>query len=229
MTAPAVVLTDIEGTTTDIAFVHETLFPLSRRALPEYVDAHWDSDEILAARAVTGRHDAAGLVAELSAWIDADRKEPTLKAIQGKIWRGAFESGRVKSHVYADVPVAFRRWKDRGLRIAVFSSGSVEAQQLLFRHAECGDLTPFLSAFFDTTTGPKRESHSYAAIVRALGTLVATAPAAASSVLFLSDVTAELDAAQAAGLLTKQLLRPGISDDPKSAHAKIRTFDELDF
>ncbi|WP_394832300.1 acireductone synthase [Pendulispora rubella] len=220
---PQVVLLDIEGTTTDISFVHDVLFPLSRRALPEYIAEHWNDDEVLRAREATGANDMAGLIDHLTAWIDADRKEPTLKAIQGKIWRGAFESGQVKSHVYPDVPAAFERWKARGIRIAIFSSGSIEAQELLFRHSEHGDLTGFLSGYFDpTTAGPKREVSAYEAIVRALGT---------NEVAFLSDVSTELEAARAAGLSTWQLVRPGIADDAASTHAKVRSFalDELGF
>jgi len=218
---PEVVLLDIEGTTTDISFVHDVLFPLSRRALPEYVAEHWNDDEVLRAREATGANDLSGLVDALTAWIDADRKEPTLKAIQGKIWRGAFESGQVKSHVYPDVPVAFQRWQARGIRIAIFSSGSIEAQELLFRHSEHGDLTGYLGGYFDpTTAGPKREVGAYAAIVRALGTREAA---------FLSDVGAELDAARAAGLSTWQVARPGIEPDAASTHAKVSTFDELGF
>ncbi|WP_394842864.1 acireductone synthase [Pendulispora brunnea] len=221
--APEVVLLDIEGTTTDISFVHDVLFPLSRRALPEYIAEHWNDDEVRDAREATGASDIGGLIEHLTAWIDADRKEPTLKAIQGKIWRGAFESGQVKSHVYPDVPVAFQRWKARGIRIAIFSSGSIEAQELLFRHSEQGDLTGFLSGYFDpTTAGPKREVRAYEAILRALGT---------RQVAFLSDVTAELDAARTAGLSTWQLLRPGVADDAGSTHPKVSTFapDELGF
>ncbi|WP_394822292.1 acireductone synthase [Pendulispora albinea] len=218
----SVILTDIEGTTTDIAFVHDVLFPLSRRAMPAYVAEHWDSEDVRQAREATRQSSPEALTAQLVAWIDADRKESTLKAIQGKIWRTAFESGQVKSHVYPDVPPAFERWKANGTRIAIFSSGSVEAQELLFRHSDHGDLTPFLSAYFDTTTGPKRESRSYTAIADALGV-------PRTAVAFLSDVVAELDAARAAGMSTWQLLRPGIADDPASPHPKVGTFDALGF
>ena len=220
--APRFVLTDIEGTTTDIAFVRDVLFPLSRRALPDWVAKHWDGEEVERARAATGRTDREGLVAALVGWIDQDEKAPSLKAIQGKIWRTAFESGEVRGHVYPDVPSAFRRWKAAGIRLSVFSSGSAEAQELLFRHSAYGDLTSYVRVYFDTTTGPKREPASYAAIARAL-------EIDAGEIVFLSDVTAELDAAHASGLRTRQLLRPGITNDPRSAHRKIRTFDELDF
>ncbi|KYF58800.1 enolase, partial [Sorangium cellulosum] len=195
------VVVDVEGTTTDVRFVHETLFSVARRDLGGYVSAHAGSPEVEAARAAVAREQGAreeavsdgALTAALLRWIDEDRKETTLKALQGKIWRSAYESGGLRSHVYPDVEPALRRWRDLGVTLAVFSSGSVEAQELLFRHTTAGDLTGLFTRFFDTTTGAKREAGAYRKIAEALG----VAPGEA---LFLSDVVAELDAAAEAGM-----------------------------
>ncbi|WP_437280575.1 acireductone synthase [Sorangium sp. So ce375] len=222
------VLVDIEGTTTDVRFVHETLFSVARRDLAAYVSAHAGRPEVEAARRAVARERGESerdvsdgeLSAALLAWIDEDRKETTLKALQGKIWRSAYESGGLRSHVYADVEPALRRWRDLGVTLAVFSSGSVEAQELLFRHTTSGDLTGLFAAFFDTTTGPKREAGAYERIAEALRVLP-------GEVLFLSDVVAELDAAAAAGMETVQVLRPGTKRDPESRHRVAERFDEI--
>ncbi|WP_434046198.1 MULTISPECIES: acireductone synthase [Sorangium] len=222
------VLVDIEGTTTDVRFVHETLFSVARRDLAGYVSAHAGSPEVEAARGAVARERGAReeavsdgeLAAVLLAWIDEDRKETSLKALQGKIWRSAYESGGLRSHVYPDVEPALRRWRDSGVTLAVFSSGSVEAQELLFRHTTAGDLTGLFTRFFDTTTGPKREAAAYQRIAEALGVRP-------GEVLFLSDVAAELDAAAAAGMRAAQILRPGTARDAGGRHAVAERFDEI--
>lgn len=135
-------------------------------------------------------------------YIHRDVKDTTLKWLQGKIWKEAFESGTVKGHVYPDVAPALRAWRNAGLRLFVYSSGSAEAQQLLFRYSEAGDLTCLFEAYFDTTTGAKRESHSYSAICASTGI-------APGQLLFLSDIAEELHAAELAGLQTCLLVREG--------------------
>lgn len=155
----------------------------------------------------------------LEKWIDEDRKATPLKALQGMIWREGYESGELKGHVYADTPEFLRRWHGRGLRLYVYSSGSVEAQKLIFGHTEFGDLTPLFSGYFDTRVGGKREAQSYRTILLDTGL-------SGPDVLFLSDIGEELDAARAAGMKTCQLLR----DDkarPATAHARARNFSEV--
>lgn len=169
------ILTDIEGTTSSIAFVHDVLFPYARTRLPAWVAKH------------------GGDLAQLNAWMDADAKVTELKDIQGKIWAEGYAAGELKGHVYPDAAEALRRWHDEGLTLAVFSSGSVAAQKLIFGHSDQGDLSPLFSGWFDTTTGPKREARSYVLIANALG----VSPA---DVLFLSDISGETDAAKAAGM-----------------------------
>jgi len=159
---------------------------------------------------------AAGV---LEKWIDEDRKATPLKALQGMIWRQGYEAGELKGHVYDDTPEFLRRWHGRGLKLYVYSSGSVEAQKLIFGHTAFGDLTPLFSGYFDTRVGGKREAASYKTILRDTGL-------SGPEMLFLSDVGEELDAARAAGMKTCQLLR-----DEKTraapAHPQARTFAEV--
>jgi enolase-phosphatase E1 len=229
MTTPIkLILLDIEGTTTAIEFVHTTLFDVARRELPAYLTEHAQSDEVEAARSVVAREKRLGvaqvtearLVHELLAWIDQDRKDTTLKAIQGKIWQAAYERGELESHVYDDVPRALARFHDQGLSIAIFSSGSAEAQRVLFKHTTAGDLTQYLSGYFDTTTGAKKESKAYLRIAQQLNV-------PCKAVHFFSDVVGELDAAKQAGFVTTQVLRPGTAATPSSGHPVITSFDEL--
>ena len=151
--------------------------------------------------------------------MDRDRKSTGLKSLQGRIWEGGFRAGALRAHVYPDVRPALERWRGQGRRVAIFSSGSVLAQRLLFAHTTEGDLTPMIDGYFDTTTGPKREAASYARIAAALG-----APPAA--VMFVSDVAAELDAARAAGLRTALCVREA-AVPPASDHPVLRSFGEL--
>jgi enolase-phosphatase E1 len=151
--------------------------------------------------------------------MDRDRKSTGLKALQGRVWEEAFHAGTLRGMVYPDIPPAFRRWRAQGREIAIFSSGSVRAQQLLFASAPPGDLAGFLRGYFDTTVGPKREAASYRRIAEAL----ALPP---EQVLFVSDVAAELDAARAAGLHTVLCVREGPLPDA-SPHPAVDTFDDV--
>jgi enolase-phosphatase E1 len=192
------VLTDIEGTTSAIAFVKDTLFPFAEAALDGFLEAHGDTPEVAAIMAEVPGPDRR---ATLRGWMAEDVKATPLKALQGLIWRAGFEDGRLRGHLWPDVAPCLRAWHAAGIGLAVYSSGSVEAQRLLFRHSLAGDLEPLFSGFFDTRTGHKRERASYVAIAASLGL-------APGEVLFLSDVAEELDAAGAAGLRVCQLVRP---------------------
>lgn len=200
------VVTDIEGTTSSIAFVKEVLFPYAARELPGFLAAKVAepavASELDAVRALAGEPAAglARLTALLLEWIAADRKATPLKSLQGMLWRAGYERGELRAHLYPDVPERLRAWKNRGLLLAVYSSGSVAAQRLFFRHSEAGDLEGLFSHFFDTTTGAKQDPASYRRIADALE----LEPAA---ILFLSDSAAELDAAAAAGFATCGLER----------------------
>ena len=237
------ILLDIEGTTTPISFVVHVLFPYARTHLRRHLDEHASSstyasllDQLREEHAADqrgrepvpawvdasppARRDSAASYAE---WLmDRDRKSTPLKILQGKIWDEGYQRGELVGEVFADVPQALSRWHAQGTPVSIFSSGSVLAQQLLFRHSSAGDLTPFLRWHFDTTTGKKTESDSYRRIAAAMNM-------APQAIVFVSDIVAELDAARDAGLQTRLSIRPGNAPlPPAQGHAVIRTFDELD-
>jgi enolase-phosphatase E1 len=200
---PKAILLDIEGTTSSIAFVAEVLFPYARKHLPAFVAAH--SEEIAPILA-----DVPGdPVATLTQWIDEDRKATPLKTIQGMIWKQGYATGELTGHVYPDTPEALRRWTAAGLKVHIYSSGSIAAQKLIFGHSDAGDLTPLLSGYFDTTTGPKRDADSYTKIADAL-------ELAPSEILFVSDAAGEVDAAREAGLQALLIDRDGTGGDVHS-------------
>jgi len=237
-----VILLDIEGTTTSIDFVYQELFPYARQAVADFLHERWHDPRVqedVEALAALGRADAESgaayavtipdgpaaarreaAIKSVYAQMDHDRKTTALKSLQGKIWRDGYEGGTLKGHVYDDVPPAIERWRARGARVSIYSSGSVEAQQLIFGYSVHGDLRPLIEAYFDTTTGPKKEADSYRAIVAALN----VAPDAA---LFLTDNLDEARAAHAAGLRVRVSIRPGNPPLPEHPFDTIRTFDEV--
>jgi len=218
------ILTDIEGTTSSIDFVHQTLFPYARAHLRKFLAVHASDTGVRRELAEVARAEGRELSADAAAavlekWMAEDKKATPLKALQGMIWRQGYEAGELKGHVYPDTPDFLRRWHDRGLKLYVYSSGSVEAQKLIFGHTAHGDLTPLFSGYFDTRVGAKREVAAYKAILRETGF-------SGPDMLFLSDVGEELDAARAAGMKTCQLLR----DDktrPATAHPQARSFADV--
>jgi enolase-phosphatase E1 len=234
------ILLDIEGTTTPVDFVYQVLFPYARQHVKEFLRQHRDAEAV--------RADIAGLRREyaceeqsnlaLPPWrderpedeletvvayvhwlMDQDRKSTALKSLQGKIWEAGYRSGELRGQVYEDVRPAFERWTGQQKIISIFSSGSVLAQRLIFSHSTAGDLSGFIRDYFDTTTGAKREAASYRRIAGKLELLP-------SEILFLSDVTAELDAAKAAGMQTALCVRSGLLLPP-GAHPLVHTFDEV--
>lgn len=195
---PRLVLTDIEGTTSAIAFVKNTLFPFAEAELDAFLAARGTEPEVAAILAGVPGPDQA---ATLRGWMTADAKVTALKSLQGLIWAAGFADGRLRGHLWPDVAPCLRAWHAAGVALAVYSSGSVGAQKLLFGHSAEGDLLPLFAGFFDTKVGGKRDAASYAAIAAQKG----QDPA---QILFLSDVAEELDAADASGLMTCQLIRP---------------------
>jgi enolase-phosphatase E1 len=225
------ILTDIEGTTSSISFVKDVLFPYARRELPRFVREHGQEPDVrrwLDAVAI----EAAGsicsddvIVETLQGWIDQDRKHTALKALQGMLWADGYRSGDYTSHIYPDAATALRRWHEEGRSLAVYSSGSVPAQKLLYGHTEAGDLLPVFGAFFDTEVGGKRESASYRHITEALGR-------DPGEIVFLSDVVEELDAAREAGLRTVLIDRLEDYPQPRTGeathgHARVESFAEI--
>ena len=227
------ILLDVEGTTSSISFVYDVLFAHARREAAEFLAAHRDDPAVRAAArglaAVGGLPDDALDSPEGPARIamvavdlmNRDVKDTSLKALQGMIWRGGFESGEIVAHVFDDVPPALAQWADAGLDVRVYSSGSIEAQKLFFAHTAAGDLTRHLRGHYDTTTGPKREAASYASIAADMGL-------PPRQILFVSDVGAELDAARAAGMTTALAVRPGNRDaGGLYEHEPVQSFAEI--
>lgn len=218
------ILTDIEGTTSAVSFVFDVLFPYAREHLPGFVRAHADepavAEQLAAVRADSGEADAdlERVIAILLEWIAADRKATPLKALQGMVWEQGYRAGQLKGHVYPDAVEALRAWHAAGYALNVYSSGSIQAQKLIFGCSEAGDLTPLFDAYFDTTSGGKREAASYARIAAALGR-------PAGEILFLSDVVEELDAAREAGMATCGLAREG---GELTGHLTVTSFAAID-
>lgn len=237
------VLLDVEGTTTPIDFVFKILFPYALAHAEEFLKRRIATAEVRAdveglhkqnledlerglgpppMRNDTPEKEIQSVVAYMK-WLTAqDRKAPPFKFLQGRIWQEGYRSGELQAQVFDDVSGALRRWHEQGKRIAIFSGGSVLAQKLLFAHTTAGDLTGYISSYFDTTTGQKADLASYKKIADACGL-------DPSEMLFVSDVVAELDAAQSANLKTLLSLRPGNRTQPASSHKTIGSFDEILF
>lgn len=244
-----VILLDIEGTTTPIAFVKDTLFPYIKENVKEYLQTHWDEEEcqqdvsLLRKQAEEDAHlDGAvpipvasgnagdDLQQMIQAVVDNvywqmshDRKTTALKQLQGHMWKAAFTAGRMKAEFFADVVPAVRRWREAGMKVYIYSSGSVEAQKLLFGHSTEGDILELIDGHFDTKIGHKVESESYRKIADSIG-------CSTSNILFLTDVTLEASAAEEADVHVAVVVRPGnagLTDDEKTYYNLITSFSEL--
>jgi len=226
------VLCDIEGTTTSIAFAKDVLFPLSYDEMDRFIRENWNEpsmrndlqavkEEIVKTNQGKALNQITPdeVISTLRSWIKEDRKVTSLKSIQGKIWKNSFEAGKIRGYVYPDVPQAFKKWAASGIQINIFSSGSIEAQKLVFKFSKAGDLSGFISHYFDTTTGPKKESASY----RAIAEQIQIAP---PEILFLSDVVEELDAAVAAGFQVNHVVRDATVTSSK--YKVITAFDQIE-
>ena len=225
------VLLDIEGTTTPVSFVYDVLFPYAREHLSTFVAARQgqgDLDEVVHLLEQEWVDDVAGgthppplhsshSIVDYANWLmQQDRKSPGLKRLQGQIWEVGYADGSLHGEVYPDVPPALARWRDAGLDIAIYSSGSVLAQRLLFSTTAYGDLTRFIGQYFDTAVGPKREAESYERIA-------ATMSLPPANILFVSDVTAELEAARAVGMQAILCSREAGTSVADAVHS----FDEI--
>ena len=221
------ILLDIEGTILPKAYVTEVLFPYARKHLATFLHTHqkdqtvrrWAAicQETIAKESGTwlSYDDMAGI---LTQWMTGDRKHQGLKGLQGMIWEEGYRTGVFAPELYHDVVPALHRWRQDNVQLAIYSSGSEQAQRLLLEHTTEGNLTPLFSHFFDTGIGSKLESASYGRIAGRLGFQTA-------DVLFLSDAESELDAAAAAGLRATQVVRPGT--DASASHPTVSTLDDL--
>jgi enolase-phosphatase E1 len=235
------VVLDIEGTTTPISFVYDVLFPYARTHLRSFLESRSTSGLLVEVdrqlreehAADVARGDAPPpLPADVSSgnavdlepyalWLmDRDRKSPGLKLLQGLIWQRGFADGTLRGEIFPDVAPALDRWRSRAIDVAIYSSGSVLAQRLIFGHTPSGDLTPRISQFFDATIGPKRSADSYRHIASELNL-------PPNELLFLSDVHAELLAARAAGFKTMLCVRPGNPEPAREGEVAVETFDDI--
>ena len=220
------ILTDIEGTTSSLSFVKDVLFPYAREHMGEFIRQHANDPAVVheldeVCRVNDKKLTDAEAIDQLMRWIDEDRKITPLKSLQGMIWENGYKKGDFKGHVYEDAVRNLKKWKLSGVRLYVFSSGSVQAQKLLFAHTDYGDLTPLFSGYFDTTIGNKREANSYRKIAESIGI-------PPGEILFLSDIQEELDAASAAGMPVTWLIRDGALD-PNATLRQVQNFDEILF
>ncbi|MGZ8161588.1 MAG: acireductone synthase [Methylobacter sp.] len=223
MTVKAIV-TDIEGTTTSLSFVKETLFPYARAHLAEFVRSHVTDPQVKillddTCKEVGFKLDIEQLIQQLIHWLDEDKKVTPLKSLQGLIWEKGYKQGDFKGHLYQDAAENLKAWKAEGINLYIYSSGSIYAQKLLFGHTEYGDLTPLFSGYFDTHIGGKKEKESYNKIAQKL-------VCSPDKVLFLSDIKEELDAAREAGFRTIWLTRD-VTPDPQAEHQQVSTFDQV--
>uniref|UniRef100_A0A2M4AS03 Enolase-phosphatase E1 n=1 Tax=Anopheles triannulatus TaxID=58253 RepID=A0A2M4AS03_9DIPT len=241
------IICDVEGTTTSISFVKETLFPYALKNAEEYLRKNWNEDAtktvVKALREQADEDKKADLegvipipaedsesiipdVIKNVEWqMSQDRKTGSLKTLQGLVWAKGYKDGTIKGHVYDDVQKAFEQWTESGRKVYIYSSGSVEAQKLLFEHSEQGNLLKYLTGHYDTKVGGKREKESYQSIVKNIDVL-------AEDALFLTDIVAEAKAAKEAGLNVVLLERPGnaeLSEDDRKEFAVIKTFSDLSF
>lgn len=218
------ILTDIEGTTSSLSFVHDVLFPYARANIEQFVRQHATEPDVKplledVCQAAGEDLDLDGIIKQLLEWIDNDKKITPLKALQGMIWRAGYEQGDFTGHIYDDAVQNLRNWHAQDIKLAVFSSGSVQAQKLLFGYSDAGDLTPLFCHYFDTNIGNKRESAAYTAIAEAL-------QLDAADILFLSDIREELDAASTAGMHTSWLVRDN-KPEADAAHPQVSDFDQI--
>ena len=218
------IVTDIEGTTSSLAFVKDVLFPYARANLADYVRSNSGQESVKKIMAATCQEigtelDTEQVISQLIQWIDEDKKVTPLKSLQGLIWEAGYQQDDFKGHIYPDAVGNLKQWKAKGLDLYVYSSGSVQAQKLLFGHTDEGDLTPLFSGYFDTHIGGKKEPQSYRNIANRIGI-------DAEQLLFLSDIKEELDAAKIAGYQTVWLVREGALE-AKTEYLKVSSFDQI--
>lgn len=222
------IITDIEGTTTSVAFVYDVLFPYFKaniNGLKDLVHIEEVQQAFKATSHLSNKLEDRRLtsvdqiIQTLTRWCNEDRKVTPLKDVQGIIWKKGYEEGEIKGHIYPDVLGCLKSWTEQGKTLSVFSSGSISAQKLLFGFSESGDLRPYFIAYHDTNTGTKKDEETYRKITEELDVNP-------SNTLFLSDIKEELEAAQNAGLQTCQLTRPGIE---KNWDVSVADFNEIEF
>lgn len=218
------ILTDIEGTTTSISFVHDVLFPYAKQNVFQYLKDHRQEPEVenimQQVQQIACLDDGSidTVATELLHWMEQDKKITPLKSLQGMMWRQGYKEGFFKGHVYRDAYEGLLRFKALGLPLYVYSSGSIPAQKLLFGYSLYGDMTPLFSGYFDTRIGGKKDPLSYEKIAQEIGV-------ERQRILFLTDSLEEIDAAKKAGLQVIWVEREKKDCNP-SSHS-VSSFDEI--
>ena len=217
------IVTDIEGTTSALSFVKDTLFPYASKNLPDYV---WDHEKEISELLDAVREEEQNsdlsleeVIEVMLRYIEEDKKVTPLKTLQGMIWKAGYESGELVGHIYDDAAAGLNRWKDQGIDLYIYSSGSVPAQKLLFGNTKSGNLNPLFSGYFDTTTGGKKDTDSYSKIAKEIGVPV-------QEILFLSDSIEEISAAADAGMNVIVLDREGNVFDALG-YTVTQSFDDI--
>jgi len=235
-------LLDIEGTTCPVSFVSDVLFPFAKQELSHYIKQHWDkspdNEQIEAAKkewlddrstesvqikqqVIKGESEEIdGLIQYLKHLISIDKKSTALKDLQGKIWEHGYKNGELKSQLFPETAECLREWREQGLTLSVYSSGSIQAQKLLYRHSPAGDLEKFFSHWFDTHTGPKKSTESYTTIAEQLHS-------SPNKIWFVSDNGAECDSARSAGMHTLFSLRDGNPDRDPRDHTVVQSLRDV--
>jgi enolase-phosphatase E1 len=214
-----VVLLDIEGTISPFSFVRDVLFAYSRERLTAFVADHrGDAVVETLLEQATSLSGGTDPVAALVDWQDRDVKAPPLKKLQGLIWEAGFRSGAFQSPIFPDALASLQRWYAERWPLAIYSSGSVQAQLLFFEHSVAGDLRPLFSRHFDTDIGPKIELASYTRIADEIGT-------PPNRIVFFSDAPKELEAAQAAGIQVVHVVKD--ATQPAPGFVGISDFSEI--
>ncbi len=219
------IITDIEGTTTSVSFVYDVLFPYAREHIPSYIKNHSQQINVIEQLKLINTEVGRSLsineaIEQLLQWMDEDKKITPLKNLQGMIWEDGYKTNGFQGDVYEDVPANIKKWHDMGVPVYIYSSGSIKAQKLLFSHSIAGDLTPWLSGYFDTTIGAKKDHQSYLRIAKEIN----KSPA---EILFLSDITDELDAANQTGMQTVLLIRNKNDNSFQSDHIFAENFNQI--
>ena len=238
------VLLDIEGTTTPISFVTETLFPYVRRELRSYLTKRWEETEVQDdiealrnqsindqedpnlnfAQIITSENDKEkiidSVVTNVEEQMNVDRKITPLKQLQGHMWKFGYQSGELKGVVYDDCVDALKKWQEMGIPVYIYSSGSVAAQKLLFGNSTHGDLLSYIQGHFDTNIGLKVESESYEKIAKD----ISVSP---NEILFVTDSYKELQAATKQNLQLRLSIRPGNPPVESDEYVRITSFEQL--
>lgn len=220
------IVTDIEGTTSSIQFVHEVLFPYAAKMLPHFIRQHRGDKAVeialndVADQANLDIKGTEKLIARLLQWIAEDKKVTALKTLQGLVWDHGYRHGDYQAHIYPDALSKLIAWHQQDIDLYVYSSGSIHAQKLFFGFNEGGDLQYLFKDYFDTTTGPKREAESYHLIQQAIGIT-------AKEILFLSDIVEELNAAAEAGMHTVWVQRDPAAVSKHAQHQSTHSFADI--